>query len=196
MNRVFWYALVAAVAASSVGIDVGSAQERDGRRGALQVFEQRVVAYAELHRRIDAGFPPLAVSDDLQMLAWRRASVAAALTAERRDAQQGDIFDTPVAAAVRDVITNALIGVDLELMLADLYEDCDLPADYRPQVNAAYPDWASHAMPPVLLNVLPRLPDGIQYRLIERDLLLWDVNADVIVDVLPNALPFVESSEE
>lgn len=29
-----------------------------------------------------------------------------------------------------------------------------------------------------------------------RDLPLWDVNADVIIDVLPDALPFIESSEE
>jgi hypothetical protein len=196
MNRVLGCAIVAAVAASYVGGDMGQAQDLDDRRGGLHVFDQRVVAYAQLHRRIDAGFAPLAPSDDLQLLAWRRASVAAAITAERRNAQQGDIFDARVAAAVRDVITNALIGVDLELMLADLYEDCDVPADYRPQVNAAYPDSASHAMPPVLLAALPRLPEGIQYRLINRDLMLWDANADVIVDVLPDALPFVESSEE
>jgi len=37
--------------------------------------------------------------------------------------------------------------------------------------------------------MLPVLPDGIQYRLIDHDLLLWDVDADVIIDVLPDALP-------
>ena len=195
MNRLLVCAIIAAVAASYAGADVGVGQEH-GRRGAFQLFDQRVAAYAELHRRIDAGFPPFAASDDLQMLAWRRVSLGIAIKAERQDAQQGDVFDPRVAAAVRDVIANALIGVDQELMLADLYEDCEMPAGYRPKVNAGYPDWASHAMPPVLLAALPQLPAGIQYRLIDRDLLLWDVNADVIVDVLPNALPFVDSSEE
>jgi hypothetical protein len=196
MTRLVVCAIVAVVVASYVGANVTMAQEPEGRRVVFNAFEQRVAAYAELSRRIDAGFPPLAPSDDLQMLAWRRASVAAAITAERRHAQQGDIFDTRVAPAVRDVITNALIGVDLELMLADLFEDCNVPADYRPQVNGTYLDSASHAMPPRLLAALPRLPEGIQYRLINRDLLLWDVNADVIIDVLPDALPFIESSEE
>jgi len=193
MNRV---AIVAVVTASCMGVAMAAAQEMDGRRGALQLFDQRVAAYAELHRRVGAAFPPVAPSADLQMIAWRRVSLAAAITAERRDAQPGDIFDPWVAMAVRDIITNALIDVDQQLMLADLYEDCEMPAGYRPRVNAEYPDWASHAMPPVLLSALPVLPAGIAYRLIDRDLLLWDIDADVIIDVLPDALPFVGSSEE
>jgi hypothetical protein len=44
-------------------------------------------------------------------------------------------------------------------------------------------------MPFVLLSALPALPAGIQYRLIDRDLLLWDVDANLIIDVLPDALP-------
>jgi hypothetical protein len=44
-------------------------------------------------------------------------------------------------------------------------------------------------MPFVLLAALPALPTGIYYRLIDHDLLLWDVDANLIVDVLPDALP-------
>src|SRR5262245_35407976 len=196
MTRRLGCAIVAAVVASYAGAGVTIAQGPEGQRGVLHAFEQRVAAYAELSRRIDAGFPPLAPSADLQMLTWRRASVAAAVTAERWDAQQGDIFDAQVAPALREVIADALIGVDLELMMADLFEDCDVPADFRPQVNGPYPDSASHAMPPVLLAALPRLPEGIQYRLVNRDLVLWDVSADVIIDVLSDALPIIDSSEE
>ena len=82
-----------------------------------------------------------------------------------------------------------LRGVDVELLLRGLYEACERPTGYRPQVNSGYPDWATQEMLPVLLAALPELPAGIYYRLIDHDLLLWDVDADVIIDVLPDALP-------
>jgi hypothetical protein len=193
MTRVLPYGMMAALAANLVGVAAAPTQ-MDG--SALRLFAQQVTAYAELHQRMDARFPQLASSDDLQTLAWRRMSLGMAIKAEREGARQGDIFEPLVAVRLREVIAATLFGVDLELMLADLYEDCEMPVGYRPQVNAEYPDWASHAMPPVLLEWLPALPAGIQYRLIDRDLLLWDVNADVIIDVLPDALPSIESSEE
>jgi hypothetical protein len=90
---------------------------------------------------------------------------------------------------VRGIVASALSSVDVEFLLQALYEECEMPAGYRPQVNAGYPQWATHAMPFILLTALPALPTGIQYRLIDHDLLLWDVDANLIIDVLPDALP-------
>jgi hypothetical protein len=42
---------------------------------------------------------------------------------------------------------------------------------------------------PALLAVLPALPEELEYRFIGRDLVLVDVHADLIVDVLKDALP-------
>ena len=44
-------------------------------------------------------------------------------------------------------------------------------------------------MPPDILHVLPPLPDELQYRLVDRDLVLIDMHADLVVDILPGALP-------
>ena len=44
-----------------------------------------------------------------------------------------------------------------------------------------------------ILEVLPELPDGLQYRFVERDLVLVDIAADLVIDVLPDALPATES---
>ena len=44
-------------------------------------------------------------------------------------------------------------------------------------------------MPPDLLAVFPRLPSELDYRFVHRDLVLWDVRADLIVDVLRDAIP-------
>jgi hypothetical protein len=188
MNRVWSQAIVAvALAASSVGISAAG-QAADGRDG-LQLFAERVAAYAELHQRVDAVFPPWKASDDVDSIFRRRAYLAAAIKAERPHARQGDVFEPGAAAAVRGLVAGALSGVDVEFLLQGLYEECEMPASYRPQVNAGYPKWATQEMPFVLLTALPGLPAGIQYRLIDHDLLLWDVDADVIIDVLPDALP-------
>ena len=50
-------------------------------------------------------------------------------------------------------------------------------------MNATYPKGASLAtMPPNVLEVLPRLPDGLEYRIVNTHLILWDVDADIVVD--------------
>jgi hypothetical protein len=45
------------------------------------------------------------------------------------------------------------------------------------------------AVPPLLLKQLPRLPDDVEYRFMDRDLILRDARANVIVDVLTSVLP-------
>jgi hypothetical protein len=188
MNRVWSHAFVAAaLAASSVGISAAAGQ--DVGRDGLQLFAERVAAYAELHQRVDAVFPPWKATDDVDSIFRRRAYLASAIKAERPDARQGDIFEPSAAAALRGIVADALSNVDVEFMLQGLYEECEMPTGYRAQVNAGYPKWATQEMPFVLLTALPGLPAGIQYRLIDHDLLLWDIDANLIVDVLPEALP-------
>jgi hypothetical protein len=187
MNRLSSLAIVgAALFVSAVGLNAAT-QDRASRQDDLQLFAERVAAYAELHQRIDSVFPPWAPTSDMHLIEIRRAYLARKITAARQDARQGDVFGPP--AALRAVIADALRDVDVALLLADLYEECEMPAGYRPLVNTPYPFWATHEVPLVLLASLPMLPAGIQYRLIDQDLLLWDVNADLIIDVLPDALP-------
>ena len=44
-------------------------------------------------------------------------------------------------------------------------------------------------MPPDILDELPPLPKQLQYRLVDRDLALLDMHADLVVDILPGAVP-------
>jgi hypothetical protein len=43
-------------------------------------------------------------------------------------------------------------------------------------------------VPPNLLADLPKLPEDLEYRVIDRHLILRDVHANVIVDYVPNAI--------
>ena len=181
--------IAAAFAVTLVGTGVAAAPVTAAGRDGLQVFAERVAAYAQLHRRLDAVLPRWEPSNDMHLIELRRTYLASSIRRERPDARQGDIFEPPAAAAFRRIIASALAGIDVELWLRDLYAECEMPVGYRPQVNAGYPYWATQEVPMVLLDALPALPAGIVYRLIDHDLLLWDVDANLIIDVLPDALP-------
>jgi hypothetical protein len=43
-------------------------------------------------------------------------------------------------------------------------------------------------MPPSLLLNLPKLPEGLEYRFVGRNLILYDSKANLIVDILRNAI--------
>ena len=58
------------------------------------------------------------------------------------------------------------------------------------RVNDRYPrNMPLQSTPPTLLLNLPRLPDELHYRIVGRDLVLYDVTADLIVDLISNAVP-------
>jgi hypothetical protein len=57
-------------------------------------------------------------------------------------------------------------------------------------VNETYPDGVAYTtVPPTLLLVLPKLPDEVVYRVVLHDLLLLDLKANLVVDVIPGIIP-------
>ena len=76
-----------------------------------------------------------------------------------------------------------------EEFVAMITED-DTPRMNPPSVNASIPDGgAVTTVPPNLLQTFPRLPLGLEYRFIDRDLILWDPHANLIIDCISHALP-------
>jgi hypothetical protein len=67
----------------------------------------------------------------------------------------------------------------------------ELPA-FAPMVNQIYPTTFPLAtFPSALLRELPELPKPLEYRLVRQYLILRDGEANLIIDVLPNAAPKV-----
>jgi hypothetical protein len=65
------------------------------------------------------------------------------------------------------------------------------PVKMELQVNQSYPENVPlQSTPPSLLLNLPQLPDGLEYRLVGRELVLRDSEANIVVDYVPNALPW------
>jgi hypothetical protein len=65
----------------------------------------------------------------------------------------------------------------------------ELP-NFVPEVNQLYPTtYPLATFPPSLLPLLPRLPEQLEYRVVQQYLILRDVEANLIVDFMPNAMP-------
>jgi len=64
-----------------------------------------------------------------------------------------------------------------------------LPRAPKPTIHEPFPWSLGSAMPAALLPALPPLPGELQYRFADRDLVLIDIHADLVVDILKNALP-------
>jgi hypothetical protein len=163
---------------------------------ALAQFDQAVDQYVALHRQLERALPPERVWDDAEEMFAARDQLRRAILAARPNARQGDIFTPGVAQALAANLDRAILecGHDPADILADINAE-RLPGTPKPQVNGKYPWEIGSAMWPTLLRVLPELPAELEYRFSDRDLVLIDIHADLVVDILKEALLAPNESE-
>jgi hypothetical protein len=146
-------------------------------------FRQRVDRYmalrATLQKTATAPKPGVDVGPN-QVL---QRELAGRIRAARHDARQGEIFTSAVAATLRAAMNPQLRGTTAAGTRASIRDDA--PARFALHVNDAYPDGASlPTVPPNVLDILPPLPEGIEYRIVDTHLILMDVDAAIIVDYI------------
>jgi len=146
-------------------------------------FSERVSNYVELRTSLEKGLPVLTVTDDPGEI-WRaQRALAKAIRVARAGARQGDIFTSTISAELRDVL---LVETNPATMAIIMDEN---PGDLSRRINRAYPTGQPFAsMPAGMLAVLPRLPDGLQYRFLGRALILIDTRTNLILDRMPCAI--------
>ena len=168
----------------------GSSPERATPDTARQQFQRNVDGYLAVRREATRAIPPLKVSADSREILNTVHALAAAIRAARPNAKAGDLFTPQVAKLFRDLIADDLRKNEIKVadLMADLNEEVPRGTP-RPAVNQPFPWGRGAAMLPCLLATLPSLPQELQYRLVERDLVLLDVDADLVVDILVNAVP-------
>jgi hypothetical protein len=148
---------------------------------ALRPFAGRIQACTRLHERLEARFPPFETTTDPLSRLLNRRYLAAAIRAARQHAKEGDLFTPDVADLFRAYLAKGMAG---RYMAIGPLDDEGWPVAV---VNEPFAEEASHAVPPFLRQELPPLPAGIEYRRLGADLVLWDVHADIVVDVLVDA---------
>ena len=157
----------------------------------LTEFNTRIDQYVALHRRLERSLPPEQMFDDWEEMSAARDALADAIRDARPNARTGDFFAAGFGVVVRRYVEDALAHADYELStVLDTINDEVVPDGPPLTVNRGFP-W-SHvgaAMWPALLHRLPLLPPELQYRLVDRDLVLIDMHANLVIDILKEALP-------
>ena len=190
-------AAVIAATAIWAGAAPGMARQPDDEQARLEHFESAVAAYMTLREAVERTLPPREITPDPEEIFLAVDALAAAIRAARASAKEGDIFDAEAAPLLRRRLRETLRGPDCQAadVLAAKGDDDERPALSRPMVHDQF-DWgAGSFMAWCILAVLPELPEGLQFRFVERDLVLVDIDADLVIDVLPDALPATESWE-
>jgi hypothetical protein len=147
-------------------------------------FAVRVAEYVELHRYVVDGIGYSTLCADPEELARQAAELAAAVRASRPFAREGDIFTTEVAAAFRTRITLAVRPSPGDVTRAGTDDEF-----VRVEVNATLPPGVGRPAWPAVFNALPDLPAELEYRFVGRTLVLLDADANLVVDLLREALP-------
>jgi hypothetical protein len=157
-------------------------------------FVARINQYVEMHRLATAPLGPLEVCSDPEELLRQQGALARAIRESRPNAREGDIFTPDAARYFRTLIAEvAWRGLDLWGEVEDaLAWDTEAAVV---EVNAPVPWNAGPMMWPSVLWRLPELPPELEYRFVGRDLVLIDVDGNIVVDVLREAVPIYERSE-
>jgi hypothetical protein len=161
----------------------------------LTEFNELILKYVVIHERAVASVPPLQSSDDPALIQRKQQAIGDAIRKARPNAVPGEFFVPAVRVALLDLIRQELTGHEgasaRETILGEGNpKSRESPATVNLTINAVYPAKAPlSTMPPSLLAVMPVLPEALEFRFVGRDLILRDTKANLIVDILKNAVP-------
>jgi hypothetical protein len=182
--------VVALIAASMLVAAPGFAQEQPAEPDGIARFLRAADDYTQLHRRLEQLQPPLVINADPATLRRAIDALAAAIRAERREAAEGDLFNADARRFIRARIGTALRGHGLtavDVLAAESAQGID-PGEIQLRINGPFPWVIATAMFPCVLHTLPPLPPELTYRMVGHDLVLIDVHAGLVVDILRLAL--------
>ena len=153
---------------------------------ALEDFTRRLDAYMTVQRRLEKESPKMKETNDPGEIKAAQDVLAEKIRAARQDAKRGDIFTPEVTSLFRRLMYPELTGPDGRDTRANLNDE---GASVRLQVNGRYPSSEPlETIPPNILASLPQLPEDMEYRVVGKHLVLRDVDANLIIDFIPNAI--------
>jgi len=175
--------LTLAVAGSAVLAQEKFANSPDA--AVLGDFKARVEKYDELRKKADDSAPPLKESSDPAKIKEAQHALAERIGAARAGVKPGEIFTPEITPVIKRLLRPEAKQHDTKEAMKE-----DKPVVVSFKVNGPYPDKQPVAtVPPNVLAALPQLPKDIEYRFIEKHLILRDARANLIIDYIPNAIP-------
>jgi hypothetical protein len=191
MRKVLLLAWTMVIVLASLGCIVNNAQESEAATDAkaLQIFNDQVQSYVKVHHQVEKkfNFPHMKPTHSITKIQQRQHGMARHIRELRASAHDSDIFTPEVKAYFTRALASAY-QANSEGILASL---ACVPhvVEQKLAANDVYPEtWNYNAMPPTILLHIPQLPTELDYRIVNRDLIIRDVEADVIVDVLRDVI--------
>lgn len=152
-------------------------------------FQQRLTRYVEFQRGAEKSTPAQKETNDPAKIELAQQLLGARIRDLRRNAKQGDIFTPEIAAEFKRLINPEMKGEEGSDARAVLKDDAPKPGEVPLKINGEYPSGVLlPTVPSTILQALPTLPEDVEYRVVEKALLLRDVDANIIVDFFPNAV--------
>lgn len=169
---------------------ITAAQEKVNRDAEVQQdFAKRVEDYVQLRNDIRSQVHPLKKAESAAAIIRYQREFARRIREARYGVEQGNIFTPAVGAEFHRLIGMTMQGQDAAAIRSSLASGTpvrfpDLRADQE------YPQGAPlQSTPPSLLLNLPPLPKELEYRVVGHNLVLRDIDANMIVDFIPHAIP-------
>jgi hypothetical protein len=180
--------LAAGGALARQGAASGKEQKEDA--AGFKEFLDRVQDYVKLHKTVEATLPPLKPKEELpEMISAHQQALARKIRQARPPSERHDIFTKLSREAFRHAIRSTFRGPEANHAIATMQQGAPLK-EVHLKVNEVYPDGVPHTtVPPTLLQKLPKLPDELEYCIVGHDLILLDVRANLVVDLLREILP-------
>jgi len=183
-----WVLAVAVLCLVLIGGVKSVAQEAVAAADSVKLgtdFQNRAKQYLDLRKKV-AGKSPKQ-SDSPTGIAANQKVLGERIRDARSGAKQGEIFTPELTTYFRRKIAASLTGPHGNGVRASL-RHAD-PVNVKLQVNQTYPENVPlQSTPPSLLLNLPSLPEGLEYRIVGRDLVLRDTEANIVVDFIPDAV--------
>ena len=156
----------------------------------VQDFEKRVGEYLKLHKSVEGSLPRLKKTENPEKIERHEHELARKIREARGPVGQGAIFTPEIGAEFKRLISIAMQGQKATVVKQSLKHAEPVNLSKRLRVNHSYPEHLPlQSTPPTLLENLPKLPPDLEYRVVGHDLILRDAKANLIVDLLPNAIP-------
>lgn len=166
-------------------------QNVNAQGAATLEFQKRIEAYLKIHNEAETKVPNLKRTDDPKEIADREQALGQMIMTLRAGAQPGDIFAPEYQPYFVKIVKDDFKGRSARDRKALIVE---LPAKMKVDINTLYPTTIPLAtFPPALLRKLPDLPPELEYRIVGRSLILRDVKANLIVDILRDVVPTIPS---
>ncbi|HEY0367676.1 MAG TPA: hypothetical protein VGC73_14490 [Pyrinomonadaceae bacterium] len=157
-------------------------------KAAINVFEKQLKEYIDLRNKVRANAPKLSKDSTPEQIDAYRTALQLSLRNARPNAKRGEFFRPETADFIRRTLKTEFQGKDRQELREQIFETETQGVVLR--VNYAYAQSAELSeMPATLLTKLPQLPKELRYRFVGRNMLLVDRESDVIIDIMPDALP-------